>query len=43
MKYGTSKSRVPAVAQPQLDDNSVEYALTPFGELMEYLDIVPGV
>ena len=42
-KYGTSELRVPAVVKPQTDDDAAEHAPTTFGELMECLDIVPGI
>ena len=35
--------RVPDVVKPQTDDNAVAPALRTFGELMECLDIVPGI
>ena len=41
-KYRTTKFRVPAVVKLQTDDGSDTPAPTPFGELMECLDIVPG-
>jgi len=43
MKYGTAKSRVPVVVQPQPDDDASAPPPTTFGELMERLDIVPGI
>jgi hypothetical protein len=42
-KYGTSKLRVPAVVQLQTNDHTPATSLTAFGELMESLDIVPGI
>ena len=41
-KYGTSGLRVPAVVQLQTNDDALPPPQTPFGELMESLDIVPG-
>jgi len=42
-KYGTTKLRVPAVVQPQTIDDDPEPPSATFGELMESLDIVPGI
>jgi len=42
-KYGTSELRVPAVVQPQTNDDAPAPPPTTFGELMETLDIVPGI
>jgi len=42
-KYGTSELRVPAVVQPQTNDDAPAPPPTTFGELMESLDIVPGI
>jgi hypothetical protein len=42
-KYGTAKLRVPVVVQPQTDDDASAPPPTTFGELMERLDIVPGI
>ena len=42
-KYGTFDLRVPAVVQPQTNDDAPAPAPTTFGELMESLDIVPGI
>jgi len=42
-KYGTSEMQVPAVVKPHMDDDSSSPALTTFRELMECLDIVPGI
>jgi len=42
-KYGTSELRVPAVVQPQTNDDAPAPLSTTFGELMESLDIVPGI
>ena len=42
-KYGTSELIVPAIVQPQTDDDAAAPAPTTFGELMECLDIVPGI
>jgi hypothetical protein len=41
--YGTSQLRVPAVVQPQTNDDAPAPPPTTFGELMESLDIVPGI
>jgi len=43
MKYPTSGMRVPAVIQLQTDDVTIVPALTTFGELLQCLDIVPGI
>ena len=43
MTYGSSALRVLAVVQPQTADNAVVPALATIGELMECLDIVPGI
>jgi hypothetical protein len=42
-KYGTSKLRVPAVVQQQTNDDAPAPPPTTFGELMESVDIVPGI
>jgi len=42
-KYGTSGLRVLAVVQQQTNDDSPPHSPTPFQELMERLDIVPGI
>jgi hypothetical protein len=42
-KYGTSGLSVLAVIQPQMDDDAAAPAPTTFGELMECLDLVPGI
>jgi len=42
-KYGTAELRVPVVVQPQTDDDASASPPTTFGELMERLDIVPGI
>jgi hypothetical protein len=42
-QYGTSEISVPAAVQLQTDDDAVAPALTIFGEIMECLDIVPGI
>jgi len=42
-EYGTSKLRVLAVALPQTNDDAPPHPLTTFAELMESLDIVPGI
>jgi len=42
-KYGTTELRVPAVVQPQTNDNTLAPLPATFGELMESLDIVPGI
>ena len=41
--YGTSGLRVPAVVQPQTDDDAVAPARNTSGELLECLDIVSGI
>jgi hypothetical protein len=42
-KYGTTKLRVPAVVPPQPKDDAPPRPPATFGELMESLDIVPGI
>ena len=42
-KYGTFELKVPAVVQPQTNDDAPPPPLTTFAELMESLDIVPGI
>jgi len=42
-KYGASELRVPAIVQPQTEDDAAAPAPTTFGELMECLEIVPGI
>jgi len=42
-RYGTAELRVPVVIQPQTDDDASAPPTTTFGELMERLDIVPGI
>jgi len=42
-KYSTSELKVPAVLHPQMVDDAVAPALKSFAELMECLDIVPGI
>jgi hypothetical protein len=42
-KYGTAELRVPVVVQPQTDDDASAPPPTTFGELMERLDVVPGI
>jgi len=42
-KYGTSELRVPAVVQPQTNDDAPLHPPTTFAELMESVDIVPGI
>jgi len=42
-KYGTSDLRVLAVVQLQTDADAVAPVLKTLGELMEFLDIVPGI
>jgi len=42
-KYGTSELRVPAVVQPQTNNDAPAPPPTTFGELMESLGIVPGI
>jgi len=41
--YGKSDLRVLAVVKPQMDDDAAAPATTTFGELMEWIDIVPGI
>jgi hypothetical protein len=41
--YGTAKLKVPVVVQPQTDDDASAPPPTTFGELMERLEIVPGI
>jgi len=41
--YGTFELRVPAVVQPQMNDDAPAPPPTTFGELMECVDIVPGI
>ena len=41
--YGTTELRVPAVVQPQTMDDAPAPPPATFGELMESLDIVPGI
>jgi len=41
--YGTSELMVAAVVQPQTDDDAAVPSPTTFGELMECLEIVPGI
>jgi hypothetical protein len=43
MTYSTSAFRVPAVIQPQTNNGAMPPPPTTFGELMESLDIVPGI
>jgi len=43
MKYGTFQLRVLPVVQPQTNDDAPAPPPTPFGELMESVDIVPGI
>jgi len=43
MKYDRAELRVPVVVQPQTDDDALAPPPTTFGELMERLDIVPGI
>jgi hypothetical protein len=42
-KYGTFELRVLAVVPPHPDDDTLAPPPTTFGELMESLDIVPGI
>jgi len=42
-KYGTFELRVPAVVQPQTNEDARVPPPTTFGELMETVDIVPGI
>jgi len=42
-KYCTSELIVPAVLQPQTDDHAVAPVPSTFGELMQCLQIVPGI
>ena len=41
--YGRSELRVPAVVQQRTNDDAPPYPPTTFAELMESLDIVPGI
>jgi len=41
--YGRAELRVPVVVQPQTDDDASAPPPTTFAELMERLDIVPGI
>jgi len=41
--YGTAELSHPVVVQPQTDDDASAPPPTSFGELMERLDIVPGI
>jgi len=42
-KYGTSELMIPAIVQPQTDDEAAAPASTTFWELMEGLEIVPRI
>ena len=42
-KYSTTELRVPVVVQPQTMDDAPAPPPATFGELMESLDIVPGI
>jgi len=42
-KYGTTELRVPAVVQPQKNDDAPAPLPATFGELIDSLDIVPGI
>jgi len=42
-KYGTSELRVPAVVHQRTNNNAPPHPPTTFAELMETLDIVPGI
>jgi len=41
-KYGTTELKVPAVVQPQTEDDATSSAPTTYGETMETLESVPG-
>jgi len=41
--YGTTELTVPAVVQPQTIDDALEPPPATFGELMDRLDIFPGI
>jgi len=41
--YGTTKLRVPAVIQPETNNDTPAHPPATFGQLMESLDIVPGI
>jgi len=43
MKYCTSELKVPAVVKQQMDYNVAAPAATILGDLIECLDVVPGV
>jgi hypothetical protein len=43
MKYGTTELSVPAVVQPQTNDDPPAPPPATFGELRERLDIVKGI
>jgi hypothetical protein len=43
MKYGTTELRVPAVVQPQTNHDAPAPLPATVGELIESLDIVPGI
>ena len=42
-KYGTCELDLLAVVKPQRDDDAAATAPTTFGELIVYLDLVPGI
>jgi len=42
LKYETTELKVPAVVKPQTDTTAATPSPSPFGELMQVLDIVPG-
>jgi hypothetical protein len=42
-KYGTTELRVPAMIQPQTNDDALASPAATFRKLMESLDIVPGI
>jgi len=42
MQYGTIELKVPAVGKPQTDSTAATPSQTPFAELMQALDIIPG-
>jgi hypothetical protein len=42
-KYSTTELRLPAIVQPQTQDDAPAPPLATFGEQMENLDIIPGI
>jgi hypothetical protein len=42
-RYGTTELKVPAVVKLHTDQDAVNPAPSTFGELMESLDIIPGI